>query len=92
MSELLLYGIKYPKDPKAFARKIGHRVWYWRKVNGWTQKQLATLAGIHHSNICQIENGRFEVVYYTLFRISNALGIKFQELQFGKLPKKNQKN
>ena len=61
-------------------RRIGERIRSYRTDRGFTQKQLATKVGISKSQISQIELGSSGASVLTLFRISEALGIKLERV------------
>lgn len=55
-------------------RKImGERIRELRIAQGWTQEQIAEIAGITTSNLCNIEAGRYSVPLDVLNKIAEAL-------------------
>jgi len=56
--------------------QIGERVRTYRVEKGFTQKQLASKAGISKSQVSQIELGSSGASVSSLYRISEALGIE----------------
>ena len=51
-----------------------------RIVKGITQEVLSGLAAVSRSHLAMIENGSIDAKIDTLWRISEALGIRFSEL------------
>ena len=56
--------------------QIGERIRTYRLEKGFTQKELASRANISKSQVSQIELGSSGASVATLFRISDALGVK----------------
>ena len=61
-----------PYNSKAFGNVIGQL----RSEMGLSQEKLSGLAGISRSHLAMIENGRRTVRLDTLWKISEALGIR----------------
>src|SRR4051794_22960813 len=59
---------------------VGDVVYKLRIAKGWTQKELAERAGVHHNTIVRLEGGDEGVQARTLKLIADALGISRQEL------------
>lgn len=53
--------------------RIGQRVSELRKERGVSIRKLAELSGVNYSNICKIENGKYNVSIDVLSRIVSAL-------------------
>ena len=51
-----------------------------RNQRGMTQEVLSGLAAVSRSHLAMIENGSIDAKIDTLWRISEALGIRFSEL------------
>ena len=49
---------------------------FWRKTNGFTQKQLATKAGVHVSYVSMLERGTRSPPLETVEKFSVALRVK----------------
>ena len=60
--------------------QIGERIRVYRVEKGFTQKVLATRSDISKSQVSQIELGSSGASVSTLFRISEALGVKIGRL------------
>lgn len=58
-----------------------------RKQAGLTQQQLADRAGLGHSIISDIENGKKQPTVYTMCLLAFALNAKFKDLVCIKLQK-----
>lgn len=63
-----------------FREQLGKRIAKLRKEKGLTQEKLAELCNIDISYIGQIERGLKTPSLKVLFRISNALSLKLEEL------------
>ena len=58
------------------AERIGARIAALRKLNKWSQQQLADWAGISRQHVGRIENGELvNVAYVTIQQIAEALGM-----------------
>ena len=58
------------------AERIGARIAALRKMNKWSQQQLADLAGISRQHVGRIEKGELvSVAYVTIQQIAEALGM-----------------
>ncbi|HHC6517201.1 TPA: helix-turn-helix domain-containing protein [Vibrio parahaemolyticus] len=53
---------------------LGERVGYLRKKRGLKQSQLAERSGISSSRLCQIERGKANPSFMTLFSLADTLG------------------
>lgn len=74
---------------------LARQVRLWRAAQGLTQSRLETEAGLSHNTISRIECGAVSPRLETLERISKALGISVEQLQFqqpGLKRKENQEN
>ena len=69
-----MFAVKY--------KKIGAKILYYRRLNGYTQEQLAEKANISPSYLSKIEHGVYSknLAFTTLMIIANALGIDVVEL------------
>lgn len=63
-------------------KKIGAKIAYYRKLQSMTQVNLAERIGITSGYLSQIERGvdTLGVPLSTYMRISDALGVSFQDL------------
>jgi len=62
-------------------KKIGEKIYFFRKVCGLTQKQLADISGIDPSTISELENGNRPSFHIsTIKEISKALNIEWETL------------
>lgn len=60
---------------------VGKNIRKYRKLNGWTQKQLAEKCCFSENFICDIENETFKTFSLnTLYHISKVLGIHIKLL------------
>ena len=58
------------------AERIGARIAALRKMNKWSQQQLADWAGISRQHVGRIEKGELvSVAYVTIQQIAEALGM-----------------
>jgi len=83
------------KKPDQGLPSLAGQVRLWRVAQGLTQSRLETEAGLSHNTISRIECGAVSPRLETLERISKALGISVEQLQFqqpGLKRKENQKN
>lgn len=63
-------------------RKVmGERIRELRTAQGWTQEQLAEIAGITTSNLGRIEAGRYAVSLDILNKIAWALNAELQIIE-----------
>ena len=69
-------------DKQLFAtyKNVGLKVLYYRKLNGFTQKELAQKAGLTCSQVSYIERGKGSCKVNALFCIANALSINITKL------------
>lgn len=61
-------------------KALGRAIRRLRTKRGWTQQMLADHAELTRESVSAIENGRFDPVFSTLLRISEALDLKLEEL------------
>ena len=61
--------------------RLGERIKEIRQSKGLTIYELASLSGLHHTNISKIENGKYNVSLDLLTKLMNALNgeIKLSE-------------
>ncbi|WP_163329431.1 helix-turn-helix domain-containing protein (plasmid) [Desulfurobacterium thermolithotrophum] len=65
---------------ETFREQLGKRIAHLRKEKGLTQEKLAELCNIDISYVGQIERGLKTPSLKVLFKISNALSLKLEEL------------
>ena len=56
--------------------RVGRSIRTFRRERGWTQEELAGLAGIMRANLSNIELGKVEAGIATLESIAKALSLK----------------
>jgi serine-type D-Ala-D-Ala carboxypeptidase/endopeptidase len=56
------------------------RIRYWRKVRGWTLKDLSTLTGIAFQTLSQYERGLTDPPSSKLLCLAQALGVEVGDL------------
>lgn len=61
---------------------IGEQICYWRKLHGWSQRELARRANIANGALSQVELGHSSPAVNTLQKVAKALGISLQALMF----------
>lgn len=66
------------RDPKLQA--FGQRIRELRKEQGYSQEQLADLAGLDRSYMGHIERGEKNITLLKIYQISNALKISPTQL------------
>lgn len=66
-------------------RRILHKLKYHRSKRGFTQKEMAKMLNMSHSNYVHIENGRTSVSFETILNIRKVLNEKGEELGLPKL-------
>ena len=59
---------------------FGLRVRYFRKNKGFSQEEMAALAGIDRSYMGHIERGEKNITLTKIYQISEALGIEVADL------------
>lgn len=63
-------------------RKVmGERIREMRTAQGWTQEQIAEIAGITTSNLARIEAGRYAVSLDILNKIAVALNAELRMIE-----------
>ena len=75
---LTMSGVK--QDP---LKVLGQRIRAKRKSRGWTQEDLADIAGIDRSYIGGVERGQRNLTFKVLCQICNALGCDVAALTKG---------
>ncbi len=60
--------------------QVGERIRELRKSKGWRQIDLAQHSGVHEVHISDLERGTREVGLKTLFALTQALGVKLEDL------------
>ncbi len=71
---------------------LGTQLRQWRKYTGLKQSQLEEQAGLAHNAISRIEKGEVSPKLETVERLSQALGISVEELQFRTPPIMNRQD
>lgn len=61
-------------------KAIGAKVLYYRRLKGWTQKELSDASGVSRSRISDIECGKGPYNIETILLIAQALKIEYQLL------------
>lgn len=69
-----------------FQMMVGNQVRLHRKALGFSQEKLAELSDVHPTYISNIERGKVSASAYGFYKITQALGIKLDDL-FGLLEK-----
>ena len=63
-------------------KAMGERIRELRCAQGWTQEQIAEMAGITTSNLARIEAGRYAVSLDILNKIAGALNAELRMIEF----------
>ncbi len=61
-------------------KAIGAKILYYRRLKGWTQKELSDASGVSRSRISDIECGKGPYNIETILLIVQALKIEYQLL------------
>lgn len=64
-----------------FCKNFGNNLKYYRRIKNLTQEELAEqldIADYHY--ISKIENGKCNITFKTIYKISNALNIEIHKL------------
>ena len=61
-------------------KQIGLRIIELRTIKGWTQSDLARACNKDRQALEKLENGKVNPTLYSLYEISNALGVSLAEL------------
>lgn len=61
---------------------VGHQISRWRKLRGWSQRELARRAEIANGALSHIELGHSSPAVQTLQKLACALGVSLQALLF----------
>lgn len=64
---------------KVVDKHIGLGIKHFREKIGWSQRQLASRAGVAHTTVAGIERGDFEPSMSTLQKISDALQVPISQ-------------
>ena len=64
--------------------RVGRRIRALRSEKGWTQQQLADMAGIGRVHVSELENGKREAGLRMLERIASTLDVRITDLIDGK--------
>ena len=59
-------------------KAMGESISKMRTAQGWTQEQLAQIAGITTANLCRIEPGKYSVRLDELNKIAEALSAELR--------------
>lgn len=62
-------------------KAMGERIRELRTAQGWTQEQIAQIAGITTSNLMRIEAGRYAVSLDILNKIAGALSAELRMIE-----------
>lgn len=62
-------------------KAMGERIREMRTAQGWTQEQIAEMAGITTSNLVRIEAGRYAVSLDILNKIAGALNAELRIIE-----------
>ena len=68
------------KDKGQLLVQIGNRIKLLREQKNISQQDLAALCNFEKANMRRIEAGRTNPTAYTLYKISQALGISLSEI------------
>lgn len=60
--------------------KLGQKIKFERKKNGYSQEKLAELSGISIHGISNIENGKTDIKYTNLLQIAKSFNMRIFEL------------
>ena len=60
--------------------RVGRRLRTLRSEKGWTQQQLADMAGIGRVHVSELENGKREAGLRMLERLASTFGIRISDL------------
>ena len=66
------------KASQTIFEKLGQTIRLHRKASGLNQANLALLAGVGKTAVFDIEKGKASVRFDTLYRVCNALNIRFE--------------
>jgi len=64
--------------------RAGRKIRTLRSERGWTQQQLADMAGIGRVHVSELENGKREAGLRMLERIASTFGVRITDLIDGK--------
>ena len=70
----------YENEALASREEFGNRIRKMRKEKGITQDKLSELTDISARNISDIENGKVNSTYSTIYVLAKAFGITMSEL------------
>lgn len=71
------------KDKAVYDKRkaMGESICSMRTAQGWTQEQLAQIAGITAANVRSVEAGKYAVNIDVLNKIAGALGAELQMVE-----------
>ena len=77
LAEMRASSWRQPSDPEQIGRStIGRAVRQFRLANGWSQRQLGWLVGVHQSTIARLESGTLSGMRFSNFaRILGQLSV-----------------
>lgn len=75
-----------PKRPDTALVRFGRRVRDLRFHKGWSQEELAAIAGRHWTYCGQVERGQRNVTLLTICEFADALGVEPADLLARDLP------
>ena len=67
-------------DKKSLLSELGAKIKRARRVAGMTQEELASALDVNTLSVSRWETGKQSPEYFTLWRISDALGVSFFDL------------
>jgi len=70
----------YTSTEQRYMREIGERIRLARAQQQLSQDELALRAGLSRSHISKLEHAQYDPQLVTLYRISQALKLTFQDL------------
>lgn len=74
-----MYDIRFVTKDE-LKKKIGQRIVELRSQKGWTQSDLARACNKDRQAIEKLENGKVNPTLYSLWEISQALGVPLKKL------------
>lgn len=82
--ENICYGdaelIKTVADGRRILINLGYRIRHLRLSGGWTQEELAEMAGLSAKYVGEVERGEKNPTYLVMIQIADAIGVKMKDL------------
>jgi len=80
MASIQQWTLGMAPEDKTYYEQLGQRIARYRKAQGFTQVQLASMLGIAQQTLAHYEGGHLRVAVAMLTPLANALSVSVEEL------------